>query len=302
MTHAVPLCLWLCCCATVMAVGACGSGGSSDEGTTRAPAARPPAAAPAVDTDFDPSAFSDALRIDNRFNPLVPGTQYVLKGRANRGNGRRPHRVVLTVTDLTKLIDGVRTRVLWDRDYNAGRLMEGELAFQAQDDAGNLWSLGEYPEEYEAGRFAGAPDTWIAGAQGARAGILMRAAPRRGTPSYLQGWAPRIDFADRARVLDTGERTCVPHRCYRDVVVIDEWTPAEPGAHQLKYYAPGVGTIRVGAAGGAEGEVLVLTDVVRLSPQAVTAVRRRALALERRAYRSAPAAYGATAPARREAS
>ena len=77
----------------------------------------------------------------------------------------------------------------------------------------------------------------------------MRADPRVGTPSYLQGWAPAIDFADRAKVLRTGGRTCVPVRCYGDVLLIDEWNPDEPGAHQRKFYAPGVGNVCVGAGG-----------------------------------------------------
>jgi hypothetical protein len=291
----------LCCCALALAVVACGAGRMSDDTAPAAPDP-PPAARPVVDTDFGRAEFSDPLRIDNSFNPLIPGSQFVLEGRADRGAGRRPHRVVLTVTDLTKVLDGVRTRVLWDRDYNAGRLLEGELAFQAQDDAGNLWSFGEYPEEYERGRFAGAPDAWIAGTQGARAGILMRAAPRTQTSSYLQGWAPRIDFADRARVLATGVRTCVPYACYRGVLVIDEWNPSEPGAHQRKYYAPRVGNIRVGAAGGKEDEVLVLVDAVRLGPRALAAAREEALRLERRAYTVSRETYGSTPPARRDAS
>ena len=42
-----------------------------------------------------------------------------------------------TVTDLSKVIDGVRTLVIWERDYTAGQLSEPELAFFAQDNAGN---------------------------------------------------------------------------------------------------------------------------------------------------------------------
>lgn len=251
--------------------------------------------------DFDPGRFSTPTRIDNRFTPLVPGTQFILVGRANRGEGRRAHRVVFTVTDLTKVIDGVRTRVLWDRDFNAGALNETELTFHAQDDAGNLWNLGEYPEEHAHGRVT-APDTWIAGLDGARAGILMRATPRTRASSYLQGFAPAIEFADRARVVRTGQRTCVPRRCYRDVLVTDEWNPAEPGARQLKFYAPGVGNIRVGAAGrDKEDETLVLDEVRHLSPGAMIHARREALALERRAYRIRADVYGRTPPSEREA-
>jgi hypothetical protein len=244
------------------------------------------------------AAFSDPTRIDNAWFPLAPGTQYTLVGSANRGHGQRRHRVVFTVTDLTKVIDGVRALVLWDRDYNAGRLEEGELTFHAQDDGGTVWNFGEYPEEYEGGRLTGAPDTWIAGLARARAGILMLGDPRPGTPSYLQGWAPDIDFADRARVLRTGVRSCVPVACYRGVLVTDEWNPAEPGAHQRKYYARGVGNVRVGTAGeDAESEVLVLERVRRLGAGARAWVRREALKLDRRAYRVRADLYGRTTPA-----
>jgi YVTN family beta-propeller protein len=68
----------------------------------------------------------------------------------------------------TKVVGGVPTIVAWDRDFLKGKLQEQELALFAQDDRGNLWNFGEYPEEYENGKFAGAPDTWIRGA-GARA-------------------------------------------------------------------------------------------------------------------------------------
>jgi hypothetical protein len=244
------------------------------------------------------AGFSHSTTVDNAWFPLAPGTQFTLVGSANRGQGQRSHRVVFTVTDLTKVIDGIHALVLWDRDYNAGRLEEGELTFHAQDDDGTVWNLGEYPEEYEHGRLTGAPDTWIAGLARARAGILMLAEPRVGTPSYLQGWAPDIDFADRARVLRTGVRSCVPVRCYGDVLLTDEWNPAEPGAHQRKYYARGVGNIRVGAAGhDTEGEVLVLEGVRHLSAGARAWVRKEALKLDRRAYRVRADLYRHTPPA-----
>jgi len=205
--------------------------------------------------------------------------------------------VVFTVTDLTKMINGVRTRVIWDRDYTEGDLVEGELAFFAQDNGGTVWALGEYPEEYEEGKFAGAPDTWIAGLADARAGVAMQGQPQVGTPSYLQGYAPDIDFADRARVYQTGLSDCIPVNCYQNVLVTDEWNPSEPGPHQRKYYAPGVGNIRVGAVGGGEHEGLVLINIVHLSPEGLAEVRDEALKLEERAYLASADLYGHTSPA-----
>jgi hypothetical protein len=261
-------------------------------GTGAAPAA--PGAA-AVDGDFDPRKFSHPTTIDNQWTPLRPGMQYVFEGAANRGHGRRPHEVITTVTDLTKVIDGVRAVVIWERDINAGRLLEGELAFQAQDDDGNVWNLGEYPEEYAGGRVEGAPDTWIAGVAGARSGIMMRAAPRPGTPSYRQGFAPAIEFADRAKVLRAGLRQCVPVRCFTNVLVTDETNPNEPAdGHQRKFYAPGIGPIRAAPVGGREREVLVLTRITRLDPAALAAVRRRALRVDRRGYTVSRRVYAKT--------
>ena len=43
---------------------------------------------------------------------------------------------------------------------------------------------------------------------------------------------------------------------------------------QLKYYAPGVGNIQVGAIGGKEKEVLVLTAVQKLDASAIAKARR----------------------------
>ena len=282
----------------VPALAACGSDDKAapDEGQRRAERV----IAQATHHDFDARNFSDSTRIDNPWNPLVPGTQFVYEGRSDRGQGRRPHRVIFTVTDLTKVIDGVRTVVLWDRDINDGRLLEGELAFHAQDDDGNVWNMGEYPEEYEDGKLQGAPDTWLSGLEGARAGIMMRGQPRVGTSSYLQGWAPEIEFSDRARVFKAGLRDCVPVRCYTNVLVTDETNPLEPNdGHQRKFYAQGVGNIRAAPHGGTEKEVLVLTRVRRLDAAELAHARREALKLDRRAYRVRESLYGQTPPAER---
>jgi hypothetical protein len=250
-------------------------------------------------TSFRRNNFSNRNTINSQYLPLVPGTQFTLKGSANRGDGVVPHREVFTVTDLTKVIDGVRTIIVWDTDTNEGQLVESELAFFAQDNLGNVWNLGEYPEEYENGKFIGAPDTWIVGEEGAKAGIHMLANPIVGTPSYLQGKSPRIDFLDCAKVLKTGQTICVPAGCYSDVLVTDEWSPLDrKGGHQRKYYAPGVGNIRVGAVRDPEAENLELTDVTQLSPGALAHVRNKALKLDKRAHQVSKV-YAHTLPARR---
>jgi hypothetical protein len=253
---------------------------------------------PVTHKDFDRKNFSDdSTTVNNTWLPLVPGTQFVFDGTANRGAGQGAHRVIFTVTDVTKWTNGVRSLVLWDRDIQDGQLIEEELAFHAQDNSGNVWNMGEYPEEHENGKLVGAPSTWIAGQAGAQAGIAMRATPRLKTSSYLQGIAPAIDFLDKARVSKVDQKTCVPVDCYDGVLVIDEWNPlTQPeDGHQFKFHAPGVGVVRIEARGGVEQETLVLTKLRHLGPEEMAQARQQALKLDRRAYRLAPDVYRHTA-------
>jgi len=254
---------------------------------------------PVSASDFDAEFFADSPTIDNTWLPMKPGTQLVFTGTTTEGKEKVPHRLVFTITDMTKEISGVRTVVLWDRDFSSGELVEAEIAFFAQDDDGNLWQLGEHPEEYEEGKIVASP-TWIHGQQGARAGLTMQAGPRLGTKSYSLGWGPAVGFNDRARVLRVGQKNCVPMGCYKDVLVVDEYNPDEPGKHQLKYYARGVGNIRVGWLGAKEDskEELVLVAVRHLSPKEMAAAHTAALKLERSAYKRSKAAYGTTEPLR----
>ena len=247
--------------------------------------------------DFNPKRFARSTVIDNAWLPMRPGTQLVFQGWTGEGKERVPHRLVTTVTGLTKMVGGIRSVVLWDRDFSAGELAEAELAFFAQDNAGNIWEMGEYPEEYEKGKVIESP-AWIHGVKSARAGITMRAEPRLGTPSYSLGWGPAVGFNDRAKVLLTGQSRCVPVRCYDDVLVVDEFNPGEPGKHQLKYYARGVGNIRVGWTGGNETskETLVLVEVRRLNAKEIAYVDRQAEKLERSAYTRSKQVYGLTPP------
>jgi hypothetical protein len=267
--------------------------------TVESPAAATPAPAPteSLTEPFDHATFTDSATVDNRWFPLKPGTQWVFQGKANDGDERVSRKVVITVTDLVKVVDGVRSAVTYDLDYTAGELGEQELAFYAQDDHGTVWLMGEYPEEVEDGKVVEAP-AWIAGRQDAKAGILMKTEPEPVAPSYSEGWGPAVGWTDRAKVFETGSATCVPAGCYKDVLVIDEFNRDEPDAHQLKYYAPGVGGVRVGWAGAKEDEqeVLELIRVVSLSADAMAKVRAAALAQDKRAYKISPAVFEGAAP------
>jgi hypothetical protein len=237
---------------------------------------------------YDPGQFADSTTIDNGFLPLVPGTQLVLSGLANRTGELLPHTVTFTVTDLVKVIDGVPNRVMWDVDRQEGEIVEAELAFFAQDTTGNVWNFGEYPEEFEDGFFLGAPNTWIAGLANAEPGIHMLDAPGL-QDSYLQGWAPMVEFLDCATVAEENLDTCVrtvPPQCFSGVLLTHEQSPLDPaGGIQTKFHAPGVGIVEVGAVNDPEGETLVLTELNQLDQVQMKCVREEALTLDRRGYR-----------------
>jgi hypothetical protein len=242
------------------------------------------------------ATFSRPLQVGNPMFPLRPGTVFVYKGRIVEGGRSTAHSVRFTVTDLTKVVDGVRTVVAWDRDFEAGELTEQELAFFAQDDQGNVWNFGEYPEEFADGKFTGAPDTWIRHTAGAYGGMHMLARLAVGA-RYREGLVPKIEFNDMSKVTGTGRTTCVPAGCYRGVLLVTEWSPNDQGSGmQLKYYAPRVGLVRVGAHGGDSREYLTLIAIHHLDQSGIAAVRKAALAMERRAYRVSTV-YKRTEPA-----
>jgi hypothetical protein len=269
-----------------------------------------PAAAPSAPTQCAPlraflpvNHFPAPTQIDNRYFPLAPGTQYVLQGEANRGGGALPHTVTFTVTDLTKMIGHTRTLAVWDVDEDQGQVVESELAFFAQDDRGNVWSMGEYPEEFENGQFTGAPDTWFARRQGALPGVIVPGDPSAPEARQLfsEGFAPAIDFLDCAMVVGPRQferrpRVCVPADCYDNVLVIHETSPLDPeGGIQVKYYAPGVGNIKIGAINDPEAETLALTQLVHLDAAGLAAARAEALKLEQHAIQTNPL-YARTPP------
>lgn len=277
----------------VLMASACGGDGGSNRAAGDEAALKEIAA-----QDFNPENFDRSTTIDNPWFPLDPGTQLVFEGSTREEDKRVQHRVAFTVTDLAKEIGGVRNVVVWERDWRAGELQEAELALFAQDNDGNVWHLGQYPEEYEAGKVVAAP-AWFHGLKRARAGIAMKAHPRLGAPAYSQGFAPPpINWVDRAEVHELGTRTCVPVRCYQDVLVAREFEPDKPESFQLKYYARGVGNVKVGWLGrkDEDREVLVLVKVVRLDQQALAEARGEALRLESRAYKISEDVYGRTLP------
>jgi hypothetical protein len=281
----------------VALLSACAGGASPTGSSAPSSSGAAPSGSPSLTEVFPYGAFADPTTIDNQWLPLAPGLQFVWDGETVVEGTPVPHRIVLTITDMTKVIDGVASRVAYDEDYSDGELVEAEIFFLAQDDDGNVWRMGEYPEEYENGEFVDAP-SWLAGKEDALAGYWMTADPQVGDRSYAQGWGPAVEWADRGKVIETGVEDCVALGCYSDVLIIEEWALDAPDAKQTKYYAPGVGNIRVGWSGSAdqEQEDLELIERGQLDDSDFQAIREKALALEDHAYEIRPELFGDTEP------
>jgi hypothetical protein len=228
----------------------------------------------------------------NALFPLVPGFQSVRQGFVNKGSRRLAHRLVFTVTDVTKEIDGMRSVVTVDQDFDGGDLAEQSLDFFSVDENGNVLYVGSYTETYEGGQFVNSTDAWLSGVDGGKAGMLMPANPQVGMAPFTQADVPG-EGAATAEVVKTGERTCVPYRCFTDVVVLQE------DGSEDKHFAPGVGGILTVPLEGDQQETEELVNVVELSRQGLAEISAEVLRLDQNARSQSPDVFGRSAPAQR---
>lgn len=184
---------------------------------------------------IDPANF--AARVDNPYLPYKPGTRIHFVG----SSGTTAQTDDEVVAHRTKRILGVTCTVFRDTVSEHGRAVERTDDWYAQDIQGNVWYMGEDSFELQNGRFVKADDSWKAGVNGAKPGIIMPANPRPGD-AYRQEYYPAGKALDEARVLRLGARLTVPYGSFRRVLVTSERSPLEPQTEH-KYYAPGVGEI-----------------------------------------------------------
>jgi hypothetical protein len=206
------------------------------------------AVARTVTIPFNPANFSDPLDIDNPYFPVAVGTVWTYK--ADTPDGCEVTRT--EVTGDTKILAGVTTRVVHDQAFDGETCGDVELAedtfdYYAQDNAGNVWYLGEDTFNCEgAGSCERGEGSWLAGVNGAKAGVIMLAHPRSGD-SYRQELSPGV-AEDQALVTEVGitarmTRDDAFRRQYSNCIVTKEWTALERGAIEFKTYCPNIGTV-----------------------------------------------------------
>jgi hypothetical protein len=223
---------------------------------------------------FDPKNFVDPLDGENRWYPLAPGTQTLRTGSINRGSRKLTHKLRVTVTDVTKVVNGVTTVAVLDQDIDAGQVGEASLDYLAQDKYGNVWYMGSYTEIYEGGQFVNAVDAWLTPKQGSKPGVWMMADPQEGM-KYVEAHNSRETI--RAEVTKVDDRKCVPFKCFKALQVLED-------GHEFKYFGPGVGHIATEPNySGGEQEKEALINVVKLTPKGLAEMSGEALRLDKHA-------------------
>jgi hypothetical protein len=225
----------------------------------------------------------------NKWFPLKPGTRLLREGTTMIGKRKVPHKVVSTVTDVVREINGVKTVLVLDEASGADQVVEKSVDYFALDGAGNVWIMGGVTEAYENGKFVGIDEAWLNGEDGAKGGILVPA-----DPEGLKEWdlpLPPEEDADSAKFDTVKDEVCVPFDCYDDVMVIQEGTEKAVES-ELKYYAADVGQIKNEPKKSPEEDFEELENVTELSGDGLKEASEEAIRIDEAAAEEEPEMFG----------
>ena len=178
-----------------------------------------------------------AAQIDNPYLPLSPGTTLTYRGKVDGKNVTD----VFSITDQTKLIEGVNARVIHDQVFRGGNLVEDTFDWFAQDANGNVWYFGEDTRELDHGTVISTEGSWQAGVNKANAGIFMPAHPQVGD-FFKQEDAKNV-AEDCTRILTLNASVTTPFVTSDDALKTEEFSLLEPGVLDNKYYVKGIGNV-----------------------------------------------------------
>ena len=213
---------------------------------------------------MDPE-FTDDFRIEecsfttvgrNPYFILEPGYQIVLEGEED---GVAIEKTV-TVLDHTRIVDGVETRAIEEREFEDGELIEVSINYFAIcQETNSVFYFGEDVDDYEDGEIVGHDGAWLAGVNGARPGILIPGTVLLGAKYYQE-----TDFEvalDRAENIALDIEVETPFGTFTDTFETLETSPLEPGEESIKNYAPGIGLVF--------DDVIFLTEITEASTDLV---------------------------------
>jgi hypothetical protein len=203
---------------------------------------------------IDPADFTP--NVDNPYFPLKPGRTLVYAGVKDGAAAIN----VFAPSRRTRVVAGVRTRIVEDRLYLNGVLEERTADYYAQDRCGNVWYFGEDTATLDSrGRVVSTSGSFLAGVDGAQAGVFMQARPELGR-KFRQEWY-RGEAEDVFTAIGLDVPVKVPYASFRHALRTAETTALEPEVVDNKYFVRGIGEVAEVAVRGAT-EKLVLVDVL----------------------------------------
>jgi hypothetical protein len=151
-------------------------------------------------------------------------------------------KLIVSVLDETRVVDGVQTRVVEERETKGGQMVEVSRNFFAiNKTTGDVYYFGEEVDIYKNGKVSGHEGAWLAGTNGARFGLMVPGKPTVGN-RYYQEFAPRVAM-DRAEVVSIKETLQTPAGTFKNCLRTRESSALEGGSEE-KLYARGVGLVK----------------------------------------------------------
>jgi hypothetical protein len=184
-----------------------------------------------------PGENTFASQGNNYFLPLIPGLFQVLE------TGNHKVKVVVTVTERTKIIDGVETRIVTEREEHDGVLFEITDNYEAISTKTNaVYYFGEYATQYKDGQAVGHKGSWQVGENGAQFGLLMPGVPLLGA-KFLQENAPPVAL-DRSQIIQEGVTIDTPAGTLKNCLRVFDTDGLDPQAPpENKIYCHGIGNV-----------------------------------------------------------
>ncbi len=149
----------------------------------------------------------------------------------------------LTILQETRVIDGVETRIMEDRETKNGKLVELTRDYFAIDrETNDVYYFGEDVDVYKNGKVTGHSGSWLSGVKGAKFGMMMPGKPQVGQ-RYYQELAPGVGM-DRFEILSDKETVVTPSGRYENCLHVVETSPIEKTLKDHKWFAAGVGQVK----------------------------------------------------------
>jgi hypothetical protein len=178
-----------------------------------------------------------ATQGENPYFILKPGYETTFEGKGGK--------LVITVLNETLNVAGVDTRVVEEREWSGGQLIEVSRNYFAIHPAtGDVFYFGEDVDMYKNGKVVNHEGSWRHGTKGATFGLMMHGKPALGMKFY-QEQAKGVAM-DRAEILSLTDRLTTPAGAFERCLKSKETTPLEKLASEFKIYAPGVGLVKDG--------------------------------------------------------